>query len=132
MLSQSMNLSNENLHENLFEEVEALFLRLAVIKGGNVSIENNIPELAKILFKNGQVKIWIDLVPIAKVLIQIRDDGYDIGSVIKVIWTAYNSAIETKRPKFTKKSTDFWDEISKLFENNFMDNFMKKWFNNRR
>ncbi len=121
MLSQNINSSYWKLHDDLFEATESLFLRLAVVEWTNVKIKNNLPELSRILFKNKKVKIWKDLLPIANIIIQIRDDGYDIGSVITIIWKAYNSAVNKSIPKYSKRKVpNFADDIAKLFGDDFI------------
>gem|GEM_PF-3113344 len=57
MLSQSMNSPSGKLHDELFEEVKVLFLKLAVVEGTDVKIKNNLPALARVIFKNSQVKL---------------------------------------------------------------------------
>ena len=127
MLSQSINSNSWSLHDDLLKEVKVLFSKLAIVSGEQVKIKNNIPQLARIIFKGSQVKLWKDIMPVAKIILQIRDDGYDISSVVTVIGIAYNSVIEEKKPKVPSntnlnmakdKLQEAQDSLAGLFGNN--------------
>gem|GEM_PF-3396698 len=61
-------------------------------------------------------------------MIQIRNDGYDIGGVIEVIGIAYHSVIEQKKPRYSRKKTtmpNFGADLAGVFNDDFMNDFMK-------